>query len=246
MRALSTPPPAPVSAQHAVQVLPPGPPAGCATPLPVGPVVESVADQLRALHLPNSFMDSPWFGALRSRLLLPQCLSLLSPSSPPTGLLHKNWRISVSDKKSCRLSFPNKDSKLRKKDALERMQADLVGLVGEASDLDEEILELWRIVSVVPEPEDMDASDGSTSRPVSRKRSKARATRGKKVKILSDSSTKILKLAQGLSHGDLLKLAKRLEMALDSGSNAASSKDIDTNVQNLDDEEDVELSMTYG
>ena len=35
-------------------------------------------------------------------------------------------------------------------------------------------------------------------------------------------------------------------MALDSGSNAASSKDIDSNVQNLDDEEDVELSMIYG
>ena len=33
-------------------------------------------------------------------------------------------------------------------------------------------------------------------------------------------------------------------MALDSGSNAASSKDIDSNVQDLDDEEDVELSMT--
>ena len=45
---------------------------------------------------------------------------------------------------------------------LERVQADLVGLVGEASDHDEEILELWRKVSVVPEPEDMDASDGST------------------------------------------------------------------------------------
>ena len=53
-----------------------------------------------------------------------------------------------------------------------------------------------------------------------------------------------MKLAQGLSHGDLVKLAKRLEMALDSGSNAAPSKDIDTNVQNYD-EEDVELSMTY-
>ena len=34
---------------------------------------------------------------------------------------------------------------------LERMQADLVGLVGEVSDLDEEILELRRKVSVVPE-----------------------------------------------------------------------------------------------
>ena len=103
------------------------------------------------------------------------------------------------------------------------MQADLVGLVGEASDLDEEILELRRKVSVVPEPEDMDASDGSTPRAVMRKKSKARVSKGKSVKILTDSSTKILKLAQGLSHGDLLKLAKRLELFLDSGSNAASS-----------------------
>ena len=92
----------------------------------------------------------------------------------------------------------------------------------------------------------MDDSDGSTPRAVMRKRSKARAPKGKKVKIVTDSSTKILKLAQGLSHGDLLKLAKRLEMALDSGSNAASSKDIETNVQNVEDEEDGELSMTYG
>ena len=45
--------------------------------------------------------------------------------------------------------------------------------------------------------------------------------------------------------GICLKLAKRLEMALDSGSNAASSKVIETNVQNVEDEEDGELSMTY-
>ena len=129
---------------------------------------------------------------------------------------------------------------------LERTQADLVGLVGEASDLDEGILELRRKVSVVPEPEDMDASDGSTSRPVARKRSKARATPGKKVKIFTDSSTKILKLAQGLSHGDLLELAERLEIALHSGTNAASSQDIETNVQNVEDEEVGELSMACG
>ena len=88
---------------------------------------------------------------------------------------------------------------------------------------------------------------GQPPRPAAmRKKSKARPPKGKKVKILTDSSTKILKLAQGLSHGDLLKLAKRLEMALDSGSNAASSKDIETTVQNWEDEEDGELSMTYG
>ena len=41
---------------------------------------------------------------------------------------------------------------------LERTQKDLVELVGAVSQLDEEI----RKVSVVPEPEDMDASGGST------------------------------------------------------------------------------------
>ena len=67
---------------------------------------------------------------------------------------------------------------------LERMQADLVGLVGEASDLDEEILELRRKVSVVPEPVDMDASDGSTPRPAMRKKVKSAGSEGKKkVKI---------------------------------------------------------------
>ena len=58
-----------------------------------------------------------------------------------------------------------------------------------------------------------------------RKRSKARAPKGNKVKILTDSSTKILKLAQGLSHGDLLKLAERLEMPM-----RPSSEDAETNV----------------
>ena len=80
---------------------------------------------------------------------------------------------------------------------LERLQADLVSLVGEVSDLDEEILELRRKVSVVPEKENMDDSDGSTPRVVLRKKPKARASKGKKVKILIDSSTKILKLAHG-------------------------------------------------
>ena len=57
-----TPPPAPLSAQPVAQVLLPGPPNSCATPLPVGPVVDSVADQLRALDLLSSlssFMDLP-------------------------------------------------------------------------------------------------------------------------------------------------------------------------------------------
>ena len=64
-----TPLPAPLSAQPVAQVLPPGP-ASCATPLPIGPVVDSVADQLRALELLSSFMDAPEIEALRSRLVL--------------------------------------------------------------------------------------------------------------------------------------------------------------------------------
>ena len=40
----------------------------------------------------------------------------------------------------------------------ERMQQERVKLVGEASDVDEQILELRRKVSVVPESEEMDAS----------------------------------------------------------------------------------------
>ena len=100
-----------------------------------------------------------------------------------------------------------KDKVAEEEQVLERMQADLVGLVGEALDLDEEILELRRKASVVPEPEDLDASDGSTPSapppppPVTRKRSEAWTTLGRKVKILTESSTKILVLAQGVSHG---------------------------------------------
>ena len=44
----------------------------------------------------------------------------------------------------------------------------------------------------------MDDSDGSFLELL-----RAKSLKGKKVKILTDSSTKILKLAQGLSHGDL-------------------------------------------
>ena len=73
---------------------------------------------------------------------------------------------------------------------LDHVQAGLVGLVGEVSDLDEEILE--------SELEDMDASDGSTTRLVTRKRSKSAGHARGKVKIFTDSSTKNLKLAQGL------------------------------------------------
>ena len=41
-------------------------PSGCGAPLPIGPVVDSVADQLRVLELLSSFMD---LEALRSRLV---------------------------------------------------------------------------------------------------------------------------------------------------------------------------------
>ena len=65
------PPPAPVSSQPVNQVLSPGLPSGCGAPLPVGPVVDSVADQLRALELLSSLMDPPEIEALRSRLVPP-------------------------------------------------------------------------------------------------------------------------------------------------------------------------------
>ena len=58
------------------------------------------------------------------------------------------------------------------------MQKDLVELVGEAADPDEEILELRRKASIVPEPEAMDASGGLTPRVLPRKKSKARVARG--------------------------------------------------------------------
>ena len=130
---------------------------------------------------------------------------------------------------------------------LERMQADLVGLVGEKFRISmKKFLScggrfLWFLSRRIWMP-----AMGQPLELLCARSLKRGLLKGKKVKILTDSSTKILKLAQGLSHGDLLKLAKRLGMALDSGSNAASCKNIDTNVQNLDDEEDVELSMTYG
>ena len=77
-------------------MLPPGPPGGRGAPLPVDPVVESVASQLQALDLPSSFMDPPEVEALRARL-------------------RKNWRTSASDRKNCRDSLQNKGSKLLKR-----------------------------------------------------------------------------------------------------------------------------------
>ena len=62
-------PPGADTGQPVYQVLLPGPPSGCGAPLLVGPVVASVADQLRALDLLSSFMDPPVVEALRSRLV---------------------------------------------------------------------------------------------------------------------------------------------------------------------------------
>ena len=155
-----TPPPAPLCAQPVAQVLSPGPPATCAAPLPVGPVVDSVADQLRALELLSYFMDPPEVEALRSRLVP----SPAPVPSEPVLTSHRALAQELADKCKRQEKLQTHLSEQRVKvpeeeRVLERMQADLVGLVGEASDLDEEILELRRKVSVVPEPED--ASDGS-------------------------------------------------------------------------------------
>ena len=135
-------------------------------PLPVVPplsllVVEFVADQLRALELLSSFMDLPEVEALRSRLVHPP----VPVPSEPVLTSHRALAQELADKCERQEKLQTKLSEQRVKVAeeerlLERMQADLVGLVGEASDLDEEILELRRKVSVVPEPEDMDASVG--------------------------------------------------------------------------------------
>ena len=173
------PPPAPMSSQPVNQVLLPGSPSGCAAPLPVGPVVDSVADQLRALELLSSFMDPPEIEALRSPV-----------PSEPVLTSHRALAQELADKCKRQEKLQTQLSEQRAKVAeeervLERMQADLVGLVGEVSDLDEEILELRRKVSVVPEPEDMDAGDGSTPRDILRKKSKARASKGEKSQDLN-------------------------------------------------------------
>ena len=140
-----TPPPAPLSAQPVAQVLPPGPPARCAAPLPVRPVVDSVADQLRALELLSSFMDYPEVEALRSRLVH----TLAPVPSEPVVTSHRALGQELADKCKRQEKLQTHLSEQRVKVAeeecvLERMQADLVGLVGEASDLDEEILEFRR------------------------------------------------------------------------------------------------------
>ena len=71
--------------------------------------------------------------------------------------------------------------------------------------------------------------------------------RTEKVKILADPASKILKLAPELSHGDLLKLGKRMEMALDhsSGSGAASSmNEVPPTLPNVHFEDEGYASMT--
>ena len=160
MKALNAPP-APASSQPTNQVLPPGPPVGRAVSLPVGPVVETVADQLRAQDLLSSFMYPPEFEALRSRLVPhPE-----PAPAEPVLTSHRALAQELADKCKGREKLQTQLAEQRVKEegrVLERMQKDLVELVGEATDLDEEILELRRKVSVVLEAEDVDASDGST------------------------------------------------------------------------------------
>ena len=120
-----------------------------------------------------------------------QVLSLPAPvPSEPVLTSHRALAQELADKCKRQENLQTHLSEQRVKVAeeervLERMQSDLVGLVGEASDLDEEILELRRKVSVVLEPEDVDASDVSTPRAVMRKKSKARAPKGKKCQDLN-------------------------------------------------------------
>ena len=220
------PPPAPASPPPVVSVPPPGPPARVSSPLPVGQVPDPLESKLQALDLLSTYLDAPLVEALRAKL---------SPPVPapvtPTIASHRVLAQELADKCKKQEKLQTQLDQQRVKVAevertLERMQEELVDLVGQASDLDEEILELRRKVSIVPEPEEMEESSGSTPRALPRKRAKTKILRTKKVKILADPSSKIFKLAQGLSHGDLLKLAKRMEMALDqsSGSGATSSK----------------------
>ena len=159
------PPPAPMSSQPVNQVLPLGSPSGCGAPLPVGPVVDSVADQLRALEFLSSFMGLPEIETLRSRLVPPPT----PVPSEPVLTSHRALAQELEDKckrqEKLQTQLSEQWAKVAEEErVLERVQADLVGLVGEVSDLDEEILELRRKVSEVPEPEDMDDSDGSTPR----------------------------------------------------------------------------------
>ena len=52
--------------------------------------------------------------------------------------------------------------------------------------------------------------------------------------------------AGSLAWGDLLKLAKRLEIALDSGSGAASSRDVERTFENDDNDDVGDPSMACG
>ena len=103
----------------------------------------------------------PSWTTLRLRRFVLGWFPLPAPvPSEPVLTSHRALAQELADKCKRQEKLQTQLSEQRVK--VERMQADLVGLVGEASDLDEEILELRRKVSVVPEPEDMDASDWST------------------------------------------------------------------------------------
>ena len=130
-------------------------------------------------------MDPPEIEALRSRLVPPPTPVPSEPALTAHHALAQELAEMCKRQEKLQTKLSEQRAKVAEEErVLERMQADLVGLFGEASDLDEEILKLRRKVSVVPEPEDMDASDGSTPRLVTRKRSKARAPKGKKSRSL--------------------------------------------------------------
>ena len=100
-------------------------------PLPVGPVVDSVADQLRALELLSSFMDPPEVEALRSRLEPPPT----PVPSEPVLTSHPALAQELADKckrqEKLQTQISEQQAEVAEEErVLERMQADLVGLVG--------------------------------------------------------------------------------------------------------------------
>ena len=136
--------------------------------------------KLQALDLLSSYLDAPLVEALRAKLSPPEPAPVT-----PTIASHRALAQELADKCKMQEKLQAQLDQQKVKVAevernLERMQEELVVLVGRASDLDEEILELRRKVSIVPEPEEMEESSGSTPRALPRKRAKARILRTKK------------------------------------------------------------------
>ena len=140
--------PAPISPQPVNSVLSPGPPARANVPLPVGPVADPLESKLQAVDLLSSYMDAPMVEALRARLSPPK------PAQVTLALAsHRALAQELADKCKRQEKLQTQLEQQRVKIAevertLERMQRDLVDLVGEVADLDEEILELRRKVSI--------------------------------------------------------------------------------------------------